>query len=67
MPIPLRIIDVDDANDDDTEVVGAGVDDEALGDLLCSSLLTLALDGGLGEGDVLDGLGDDADLWLFED
>ena len=39
-------------------------DDEAtdvLGDLLCSSLFTLARDGGLGEGDDLDVRGDGAE------
>lgn len=62
MPIPLKSIDVDEASDVATEVVGTDDGTEVLGDRLCSSLLTLALDGGLGEGEVLDGRGDGADL-----
>merc|ERR1719414_1289828 len=42
------------------EVLGDGIDDgtDVLGDLRCSSLFTLARDGGLGDGEDLAALGD---------
>ena len=58
IPIPLKSAEVDVANDVEADDDGS----EVLGDLLCSSLLTLARDGGLGDGDDLDPRGDGADL-----
>ena len=51
---------------DAVEALGLGPAADALGDFL-SSLLELALEGGLGEGEALEPLGEFADLESFED
>ena len=67
IPIPLNRLDVDVAKAAAVEVEEDDEGKDVFGDLLCSSLFTLARDGGLGEGEDLDVRGDGADLWPFGD